>query len=132
MFKKQAAIILLTIAYALLLGHNIIPHHHHYSEHDLAEHHQTHHQHQGNEHDNDLGHLFTHSIHPDDDFTLSSNQYIGKLFSIKLISVVAVLSNKFSFKDFDIPPLLFNPSAEQVIYILPHSLACALRGPPTC
>ncbi len=130
MFKKQATIIFLTIAYALLLGHNIIPHHHHNNEHDLAEHHQTHHQHHGEEHDNDLGHMFTHSIHPDDDFTISPNHNIGKLFSIKLISVVAVLSNKFSFEDFDIPPLLINPYAAQAIYFSPHSLLVALRGPP--
>ncbi len=130
MFKQKAAFILLTIAYALLLGHSIIPHHHYSNARDLAEHNQSDHQHHGEEHDNNLGHLFTHSIHPDDDFTVSSNHKIGKLLSIKLISVVAVISTEFSFKDFDIPPLLFNPYAEQVKYLSPHAIAYGLRGPP--
>lgn len=115
-------------AYAILLGHSIIPHHHHDTEHDLTEHCQTEHQHDGDKEDESLKYVLSHFIHSFDGFTTLNKHNIT--FSKQLVSIVAVLCGNFSLSSFTIPPLLYKPPAEHLIYISPHSLSSGLRAPP--
>lgn len=115
-------------AYAILLGHNIIPHHHHTNEHDLAEHHQTHHNHDGDEESRDLGHLFSHFIHSTDGFIFTGAHSIA--FSKLQLLFVALLPDNFSLNEFLIPPLLHKQPAEHLVYISPYSHLSGLRAPP--
>lgn len=115
-------------AYAILLGHNIIPHHHHSTEHELAEHHHTHHSHDGDEEGKDLSHLFSHFIHSAEGFIFTSSNNIT-LSKLQLL-LVAVLPDNFSLDEFLIPPLLLKQSEEHHVYISPHSHPSGLRAPP--
>ena len=130
MLKKNTAILMMTLAYAILLGHSTIPHHHHDNEHDLAQHHQTDHHHDGDENGKDPSHLLSHLIHLDDGFTFTISNNITNTISKKQLSVVVLLHNDFSIPKFHIPPLLHKPPAEHLIYISPHSLSSGLRAPP--
>lgn len=129
MLKKRTAILLLTIACATLLGHNIFPHHHD-TDHDLTVNHQTSHHHDSEEDSGDLNHLFSHFIHSADDITFLNNHNISNTFSKQLLSIVAVLPDYFFPDKFLIPSLLNKPPAEYFIYISPHSLSSGLRAPP--
>lgn len=129
MFKKFTAILIVSFAYAILLGHNIIPHHHHDSAEEIAKHHITHHDHDS-EHEG-LGNLLSHFVHSVDSFTLPANHIIINTFSKQLLSFVGVLPNNISLNNFLIPPLLHNFFAEQIFYISPHSHPNGLRAPPT-
>jgi len=129
MLKKYTALLLMTVAYAILLGHSIIPHHHHDSVHELTEHHQEHHQHDGEEESNGLSHLFSHFVHSADGFTTTQNNF-NISFLQKQLSVVAVLPNNFYLKTFAFPLLKHKPPTEQLIYISPHFLSSGLRAPP--
>jgi hypothetical protein len=130
MLKKRATILFLTLAYAILLGHNIIPHHHHDTEHDLTEHHQTSHNHDSEKDSEDLSHILSHFIHSSDGFTFTVNHNISNTLSQQLFLLFAVLPDNFSVDEFIIPPLLHKPPAEHFIYISPHSLSSGLRAPP--
>jgi hypothetical protein len=130
MLKKRTAILLLTLAYAILLGHTLISHHHHDTDHDLTEHHQTNHHHNDDQEDEGLNHLFSHFTHSADGFTFTSTHNINNTFSKQLLSFVAVLPDNFFLDEFLIPPLLRKPPAEHFIYISPHSLSSGLRAPP--
>ena len=130
--KKCTAILLMTVAYAILLGHSIIPHHHHESAHELTEHHKEHHQHDGDQETNDLSHLFSHFTHSADGFNFTTSNITTNIFSSRYESgsVVAILQGNFLIAKLIIPPLLYKPPAEQLISISPHSLSTGLRAPP--
>lgn len=134
MFKKRLAFFLTAFTYALLLGHNLIPHHHHDIGHELAEHHQANHHHDDEREDEDegLGDIFSYFFHPAEGFIFTNAYNISNTFSKQLLSIVAVLPDNFSPDKLLIPPLLCNPPAEQLIYISPHSLSPGLRAPPVC
>ncbi len=131
MLKKYTAILLMFTAYAILLGHSVIPHHHHDTDHDLTEqHHQTEHHHDDDADSEDLSHLFFHFPHSADGFTCITAHNFNNTFSKRLLSFVVVLPDNFLFHKFIIPPLLYKPPAEHLIYISPHSLSLGLRAPP--
>lgn len=119
----------MAVAYAILLGHSIIPHHHHDSELELTEHHQTDHHYnegEGSEEGEGLRHILSHFIHSADAFTFVNTLKISSMF----YSVIAILPYNFSFDGLLIPPLLYKPPAEHFIYNSPHSLSSGLRAPP--
>ncbi len=135
MLKKRTAILFLTLAYAILLGHNIIPHHHHDHDHHATKHHDTDHHDTDHHHDDDadndgLNHLFAHFTHAADGFSFLTNHNITNTFFKQQLSLVAVLPDNFSLDDFLIPPLLDKPPAEHLVYISPHSHPSGLRAPP--
>ena len=130
MLKKRTAILLLTLAYAILLGHNIIPHHHHENNQELTAHHQTDHHQDDNEDNEDLSHILSHFIHSSDEFTFTGSHNISNTSSKQLLSFIAVLPHNFSLDEFLIPSLLHKPPAEHFIYISPHSLSSGSRAPP--
>lgn len=128
MLKKRLAILFVTLAYAVLLGHNIIPHHHHDSAQEIAEHHSSQHDLEG---ENDgLSHMLSHFVHSTDGFTFSPNHNLSSTFSKQKISFVTVLPNNFSFEEFNIPLLLLKQPSEKLIYISPISNSNSLRAPP--
>lgn len=130
MLKKYTTILLMFTAYAILLGHNIVPHHHD-SDHDLTEHHQTSPHHHDDDHkDKWQGDFFSHFIHSTDGVTFTGSYNISNTLSKQLFSLIAVLPDNFSLDEFLIPPLLHKPPAEHFIYISPHSLSSGLRAPP--
>lgn len=132
MMKKNTVVLFLILAYAILLGHNIIPHHHYHADHDLTEHHHTDHHDDsdGDEDSDDFNHLFSHFIHSADGFTIANNHKRTNTFAKQWILIVAVLPNNFSFGSYTIPPLLDKPPARHLSYISPHSLSSDLRAPP--
>ena len=137
MLKKYTAILCMTIAYAILLGHSIIPHHHHQDhEHELTEHHHSshpqadHHHHDNDADSEDLSHLFAHFIHSTEGFVLTTNPSISSTFSKQLLSIIAVLPGNFLLSIFDIPPLLDRPPAEHLHYSFFYTCTFGLRAPP--
>lgn len=130
MLKKYTAILMMTVAYAILLGHSIIPHHHHDHDHEVTEHHQTNHHHDNDTDSEDFNHLFSHFTHLAGGFHFTTSHNFTNTFSKQQLSDVAVLPDNFAITKFFIPPLLHEPPAEQLIYISPHSLSSGLRAPP--
>ena len=130
MLKKYIAILFLTIAYAILLGHNIIRHHHHDNNQELTAHHHTDHHQDDDEDSEGLSHILYHFIHSAGGFTFTNPHNISNTFSKQSLSTVAVLSDNFSLDKFLIPPLLHKPPAEHLICISPHSISPGLRAPP--
>lgn len=129
MLKKKTALLFLTLAYAILLGHNIIPHHHHDNPKKLSENHET--DHHDHDTDNDgLSHLLSHLIHSAAGYTFPATHNITNTFFKQQFSFVAVLPDNYSLDEFLIPPLLHKPPAEHLIYISPHSHPSGLRAPP--
>ena len=129
MFRKRSAIMFLMIAYAITLGHSIIPHHHHDSNHHLNEPYQTshHHHHDGDEEENKgISHLFSHFVHAADGFTFITQQNLSTVFFL----VIALLPNNFSFDQFFIPPLILIPSTENFNYAFLNACTFGLRAPP--
>jgi len=147
MLKKYTALLFLSLAYALLLGHNVIPHHHHDNENSGAEHHhhadhhhshhhdtdyahsgQSHEEHNENDEKNDLSHLFSYFFHSPDGITLSHQNSNWYLKQVPVIT--AIIPDHFDFSEIFNPPLLYKPPADFLIYITPHSTVSGLRAPP--
>ena len=136
MLKKYAAFFLLTVAYALLLGHNIIPHHHHdEGDHDLVSHHHADHHAAGHSHDDNdlskkLGHLFSHFIHPADGYIITFIQGIQDSFSKQLTVVAAVLPPDLLIADQDFHSLFDQPPDADRTYSFSEVCTFGLRAPP--
>ncbi len=130
MLKRRTAILFITLAYAILLGHNIIPHHHHDHDDHLTEHHDTDHHHDDDTDTDELNHLFAHFTHVADGFSFLTNHNITNTFFKQQLSLVAVLPDIFSPDGFFTAPLLDKPPAEHLVYISPHSHPSGLRAPP--
>lgn len=130
MLKKYTAILLMTVAYAILFGHSILAHHHHENDHDLTEHHHTDNHHDDDADSEDLNHLFSHFTHLAVGFNFTTSHSTTNVFSKQQLSIVVVLPDNFLISKFIIPALLYKPPAEHLIYISPHSLSSGLRAPP--
>lgn len=140
--RKYIAILFITVAYAILLGHSIVPHHHHETEQELSEHHQSGHHHSssghhnsGNHHEDennwDLSHVFSHVMHAEDGFTFTPNHSIGNALSEQISFFIAVLPPDFSFWKFPVTNRLHEPPEVSLICSSPHSLSSGLRAPPS-
>ncbi len=128
MLKKHIAILMMFIAYAIMIGHEIVPHHHHHNVEEVAEHHTDHHHHSTD--DGGLSHLLSHFIHSADGFTFSPNHKITNNFSKPQLSFVALLPDNFAFDEFLTTSFQNNPPEEHFVYISPHSHPSGLRAPP--
>ena len=133
MFKKNVIFLSLLSAYLLMLAHSFIPHHHHNNKQE-AEHHHQHEQGDHHHHDDtdaeDFNLLFTHFIHSGDINHFTTSHNITNTFSKQQLSVAAFLNNNFVVNKIFIPPLLYEPPAEHLICISPHSHCKGLRAPP--
>ncbi len=131
MLKKRAAIFLMTIAYAILLGHSIVPHHHHHETNQhLKKHHTDHHQHADHSDSDDLKNLFANFLHDADGFSFTSSHIISSNFSKQQLTFIYTLPENFILDEFHIPPLLEKPHLETAIYIAPFFDSSGLRAPP--
>jgi hypothetical protein len=126
--RKWIAVLMITAAWAILFGHNIISHHHHEHEEELTAHYHSHHDHEDDETGNDFSHFFSHFLHAGNDVTFTSSTGTNT-FSKKVAS--AVLPDIYFSSHYDIPPLLNSPPAEHLIYFSPHSHTAGLRAPPS-
>lgn len=125
MFKKYAIIFLMAIAYGILLGHSIIPHHHHDNSREIAEHHQTNH----GDGVSDISHLFSHFIHYGDGFISTTTNITSDQFFKISYSIIALPPDLFSMEDCSIPAFIFYPPPD-VVYIFRYSFPAGLRAPP--
>lgn len=132
MFKKYTAILFLTVAYAILLGHNIVPHHHHetLSEaelHHLYEHTTHHHgngEAEGHEHSPHLVHIdFSEDFRTSASTTIDFPKQIISLFNFSPLTFSIISEANFCLAS-------QHPENTFFIYSSPSSLAWGLRGPP--
>lgn len=132
MLKKYTAIIFLTVAYTILLGHSIVPHHHHQTLSEAEVHHlyeHTTHNHNNNETE---GHEHSpHLVHIDfgEDFrnTSSTNfdfqKQIISLFNFSPFTFSLISEANFCLESRHQENTFF-------FYSSPHSLSSGLRAPP--
>ncbi len=127
MLKKYVAILLLLIANAIILGHNLVPHHHHISLDELAEHHGAgQHQH-GGEEEQGLGGLLSHIIHQLDSYTVNKDS--NEIFNQQFVSL-ALVSHMLSLHEDTLPLILHKPQLEHLLYSHVYITSVGLRGPP--
>lgn len=130
-WKRYTAILFLFVAYAILLGHNLIPHHHH--DHDsTAKHHSHGHHDNGNDENksDDLNHILTHFMHSAEGFSFLISHNIPNTLLKQHIPLVAVLPYNFSIDELQVPHLRDKPPAVYLVYISPHFHPSGLRAPP--
>lgn len=131
-FLALNPLVMMFSAYTILLGHSIIPHHHHQTLHEATLHHlyeHTTHHHDDGEAE---GHEHTpHLVHSDfaEDFRTSASSFV--VFSKQIISLFNFSPFTFSLiaevnSCLEIEP----PKNEFLIYSSPHSLESGLRAPP--
>lgn len=133
MLKKSVSILMLFSALAVMLGHNLIPHHHHDFEHNELAHHQN----DGNHHDNDTedesdgwGHFFSHLQHGSDGQTYLTSHSSTNNFSKKISHFTAVCLSKYVLEQVIVeirqnaPPYNADYSNSQ------NFLPSGLRAPP--
>lgn len=146
--RNFAAILLMSIAYALLLGHSIVPHHHHESPDEIGvKHHHNGHHSQNHSHDShnetnssgnaadqealNLGHLVMHFFHASDELSLHTLQKITTPIQSQLLFISTnVLSLEAQFKNPDIPKRCFTHK-KATEYFSPHIYVAGLRAPPS-
>lgn len=140
MLKKYGSILMMFIALAIMLGHNLIPHQHHDFEHYTVEHHDDHHHskdhHHGDEGDgnseneeSDFGHLFSNFPHGESGISFLSNHFTNILSkqlspSTATLAEIFVFQNSIEFVRQNSPP--YNSQYSDLQYLLP----CGLRAPP--
>lgn len=131
MLKKYTAILMLFTAYAILLGHNTIPHHHHDSDRNLTgQHNADHHQDQDESDNDELTHLFSHFTHSADGHTFKCTHSTDNTSNKELLTPVIALSDGSTIDAFLLPALLHKPPSEQFNYVPPNALPSGLRAPP--
>lgn len=132
MFRRNFAIVMLFTALALMLGHNVFPHHHHDSVQQESDHHHSHgnHDHDDQE-DDDLGHLFSGFLHGINGIDFLSSQSTGNTFSKQPIFLVELLLHPVSFNYTLIQVRQNSPPYKYVYYNPFQLLPSGLRAPPS-
>jgi hypothetical protein len=147
MLKKCTSFLFMAVSYAILLGHSIVPHHHHDPEHKIIGHTQDHHHAAGKDHDGShhhgashqhgdngasegLGHLFSHFIHPSDGITSSTGQSNTFSFSKQTVTAVVLMPLDIMPDACEVPPLFDRPPAFHRILQFSFDGAFGLRAPP--
>jgi hypothetical protein len=136
----------------MLIGHNLVPHHHHFDEtvstvnHEaIAHHHHDDHVDHSLDHDHyskdkhhdeeeddyqGLGDLFSHVVHGSDYLPDGESQTVEASVDIQLF-VSSTKSCFIDFKpDFGESPKLRRNLSRNKIYLSPHRLPSGLRAPP--
>lgn len=130
MLRKYTALFAIFLSYAILLGHSIIPHHHHDNKIKHAE--QPHH----SEYACDFakvnlqGELGFDFFQQPLDSNLPSYHSIDETFSRTQISFVAIFPDNFTFTGLIKMPLLHKQALEQLLFISPPFHASGRRAPP--
>jgi hypothetical protein len=145
MVKRYASALFLCIASLVMLGHSVLPHHHHGSSEVFANHHGHDHGHddglpdqhhdgdhgKGYAHDHDGGdsHPISHADHSEYPYTLSSGQKVFEALSWE--ASVALQPQSLLIAAVDNEHLQAKPLFKSLpIHESPHALASGLRAPP--
>ena len=129
MIKRLFIALLFFSAFAVIMAHSVIPHHHHVDE-TATEHYDK--DHHDDDNDNGLDNLFSHFQHFSVDNQFASTH---QLISVKQIDIPQpdisfTTSYNFYFCNTGEPvPILFPDPPD--IYTSSGSAAFCLRGPPT-
>lgn len=130
---------LLLFAQVVILGHSVIPHHHH-TDSSTQHHHHTdssaqHHHHQDNEEpseDNSLQLIFSSLIHSGEHLTFTQSENVKVVITKKAFLSLDALPGEFPI----IPDYVVRhqkhtfPPNNQIIYQSPLDGSSSLRGPP--
>lgn len=119
MFRKYLGLALLFLSYGIMLGHNVIPHHHHSDVHSAADHHHDH-QHFPDHHASS-GHTtdaFVFTVKP-----LQLQAPAALLPAPPIVPVILPGSEGLALSN-------AWPDWLTPVYLSPHSGTNALRGPP--
>ncbi|REJ80918.1 MAG: hypothetical protein DWQ44_04340 [Bacteroidetes bacterium] len=130
MSLRLFAFFTMLIAYAIMLGHSIFPHHHHHvqTNHVAHEHHHTHEGlHEEHSHDKDL---FSHLFHSDDELTYLISAIDPIKAWCKDIPYSLPCTNR-QFYFFDLEFSKGKAPPENAIPIRPQSSSKGLRAPPS-
>jgi hypothetical protein len=143
MRKKGFSILMMSVALAIMLGHNIIPHHHHHDEqhhhHDFehkshAHHHDHNHQHgsDNDESDNsELPDLLAKIQHGDNGITFLSSQHIANPVPVVVSSFAAILPVSFVSQKITERARQNSPPYKHIHQAPHYLLPTGLRAPPT-
>lgn len=135
MLKRSCSILTMILALAIMLGHNIFPHHHHEVDKELAEHHHSDDHNHDTDHESpieaqDLEHLFSVFQHPGNGVSFLTGYELTEIEAGKTISAAKAISGTFypslypSLIRQKSPP--FRPVFRNFQYFLPTGL----RAPP--
>jgi hypothetical protein len=138
MRKRYASVLFLCIASLVMMGHSVLPHHHHHTIHgesvthhshdhghgDLPDHHGADHDHEGG-----AGHPISHADHSEYPYTLSSGQKVFEALSWE--ASVALQPQSLLIAALDSEHLQVKPLFKSLpTHESPHALASGLRAPP--
>jgi len=136
MLKKYFSILMMFIAVAVMLGHNIIGHHHHDIKHSQISHHShsnnDHHQHDNDKEDEneDWKHIFAGLQHGADGIICLTSKTASNNI-VKLIPKFKVLNvTHFNFKQVIIDVRQSAPPFISDYYNSQNNLPSGLRAPP--
>jgi len=136
MLKKYFSILMMFIASAVMLGHNIIEHHHHDIKHSQISHHShsnnDHHQHDNDKEDEneDWKHIFAGLQHGADGIICLTSKTASNNI-VKLIPKFKVLNvTHFTFKQIIIDVRKNAPPFISDYYNSQNNLPSGLRAPP--
>jgi len=136
MLKKYFSILMMFIAVAIMLGHNIIVHHHHDIKHSQISHHShsnnDHHQHDNDKEDEneDWKHIFAGLQHGADGIICLTSKTASNNI-VKLIPKFKVLNvTHFNFKQVIIDVRQSAPPFISDYYNSQNNLPSGLRAPP--
>jgi hypothetical protein len=122
-------------AFAMLLGHNLIGHHHHDKEqiafdHSHADDHHHDNENDDEENDPDFLHFLSHLPHDGDVVTFLNSQDYSKNQQKQLLPLVALFQSSFTF-DYLLEFERQNSPPFKVVYFNSHHyLPSGLRAPP--
>lgn len=132
MFRKNITKVMLFTAFAIMLGHNIFPHHHHDSgQQEELDHHHSHgnHDHDDQE-DGDFGHIFSSFLHGSNGIDFLSSQSTNHTYSKQPFFLAGVLQHPDSFS-YSLVQVRQNSPPYKYIYFDPFQLLpSGLRAPP--
>lgn len=142
MRKKDFSILMMSIALAIMLGHNVIPHHHHNEQdhhHDFehkkhAHHHDHSHQHGSGNDDNEkseLPDLLAKIQHGDNGITFLSSQHVANPLPIVVASFAAALPVTFFCQKITERARQNSPPYKLIYRSPQYLLPTGLRAPPT-
>lgn len=137
MFKKYGSILMLFTALAILLGHNLIPHHHHDFEQSIVEHHHSDDHNHGDQGDGnteneetDFGHLFSNFQHGENGVTFLSSHHLANTLSKQLSPLIAALQDVYVFQNIAVCIRQNAPPYISDYYSSQNFLPSGLRAPP--
>jgi hypothetical protein len=134
MLKKICSILLIFSAFAMLLGHNLIGHHHHDKEQIAIDHSHAddhHHDNENDEEENDFDflHFLSHIPHDSDVVTFLKGKELGKT-QYKQLNTSALLQTHFTFNPILDIERQNAPPFKVVYFNSQHYLPSGLRAPP--